>query len=343
MGVLYITSNHPLAGKTALATALALRLSGAGEGVRYFKPFSPTPQGDADVEFIRRSVLAGGDEMHSAPLAMPEGLEGGQLIPEEMGWEVRSSLKGLAAGQGTVLVEGPSLVNTDGIASPISSELAALLDARVVLIVRYGLELNVDRLLEACEPFGQRLLGVLINCVTRYKERHVRLELAPAIESSGVKFLGDIPEDRLLSSVTVGQIAQHLDAQWVIGEDGAQELVENVLIGGNIMDPGTTYFGRKEGTAVIVRGDRPDIQLAALSVPTTCLVLTGGHEPIQYVYHQAEQQGVPLLVVQTDTISTADALDSVPERAVFHHLRKLKRFQELTQACVDVAAIEAGL
>ena len=253
------------------------------------------------------------------------------------------SLEGLAAGQGTVLVEGPSLVTADGIASSISSELAALLDARVVLIVRYGPGLNVDQVLEACEPFGQRLLGVFINYVTQYRERHIRLELAPAIESRGVKFLGAIPEDRLLSSVTVGQIAQHLDGQWVFGEDGAQELVENFLIGGNIMDRGTTYFGRKEGTTVIVRGDRPDIQLAALSVPVTCLVLTGGHEPIQYVYYQAEQQGVPLFVVQTDTISTAHALDTVLDRSTFHHPRKLERFKELTQVCVDVAAIKAGL
>ena len=343
MAILFITSTVPLAGKTALVGSLALQLSGAGEGIKYFKPFSSTPQWDADVDFIHRSVLADGDSTHPDQLVMPEGLEGRQPLSDEAAREVRMSLEGLAAGQGTVLVEGPSLVTADGIASSISSELAALLDARVVLIVRYGPGLNVDQVLEACEPFGQRLLGVFINYVTQYRERHIRLELAPAIESRGVKFLGAIPEDRLLSSVTVGQIAQHLDGQWVFGEDGAQELVENFLIGGNIMDRGTTYFGRKEGTTVIVRGDRPDIQLAALSVPVTCLVLTGGHEPIQYVYYQAEQQGVPLFVVQTDTISTAHALDTVLARSTFHHPRKLERFKELTQACVDVAAIKAGL
>jgi BioD-like phosphotransacetylase family protein len=144
-----------------------------------------------------------------------------------------------------------------------------------------------------------------------------------------------------MASVTLGQIAQHLDGQWVLGQEKAHDLVENFLIGGNIMDSGVTYFGRMESKAVIVRGDRPDIQLAALSTPTTCLILTGGHEPIQYVYHQAEQEEVPLLVVQTDTISAAHALDTVLEGSTIHHPRKLERFQELTEEYVDVAAIQA--
>ena len=342
MPVLYITSDRPGAGKTALAAALAERLTRQGRAVGYFKPFSSNPEEDADVAFIARSVLQGsGDGEIPAPLPEPEGSEEGASIPEATIGEIRTLIEGLAANNELVLVEGPSLSSAEGgDGAHRSAILGEQLEAKVVVVVGYGPNLDVDSLLEACAPFGERLAGVLVNCVTRYGERELRLNFVPTIDSSGVKFLGAVPEDRLIRSVTLGQIAGHLDGRWVLGGEEADELVENFLIGGNIMDKGATYFGRMDNKAVIVRGDRPDIQLAALSTPTTCLILTGGHEPIQYVYHQAQSQEVPVLVVHTDTISTAHALDEALAGSTIHHPRKLARFQELIEAHVDMEALQ---
>lgn len=335
MTVLYITSDRPGAGKTALAGALAAQLSSSGTKVGYLKPVSPTPQNDADVTLIWEGLLAAHHD-EGTPVPMPSG-EGPLPGAEARGLE--EAIKALSAANQVVIVEGPSLANSAGVASSSASDLAELLDGSVLLMVQYRQDLTPEAVLEACEPFRQRLLGVLINSVTRYKELEVRQRVGPALESQGVRFLGAIPEDRVMLSVTVGQIAQHLDGRWVIGEEKAQDLVEEFLIGGNIMDQGITYFGRTENKAVIVRGDRPDIQLAALSTPTICLVLTGGHEPIQYVYHQAEEQEVPMLVVQADTMTTADALDAMIEKSTVHHPRKLHRYQELVQQHADMSVI----
>ena len=338
---MYITSDVPGAGKTIVASCLAAQVSVAGKRVGYFKPFSATPQEDADVEFIVRSVLPGQpDSAQPVPLPMPDGPAMGQTLAEDVAQQLRQSLESVASTNELVLVEGPSLSNRQADISQVSARLVDLLDATVLLVLRYSPSLDVSKVLKATEPFKERLRGVVINSVTRYKEREVRLNLAPAVEAMGIKVIGVIPEDRIMLSVTLGQIAELLDGQWVLGKEKAQELVWNFLIGGNIMDSGITYFGRMENKAVFVRGDRPDIQLASLSTTTTCLVLTGGNEPIQYVYHEADQQEVPLLVVQADTISTAHALDTVLERSTVHHPRKLERFQELVRAHADLAAIE---
>ena len=90
MAVLYIASNRPAAGKTALAGALATRLPaygrpwpGTGKGVGYFKPFSASPQDDPDVAFIIGSVLRSEDDVSQpAILPMPEGMADGQPLPE---------------------------------------------------------------------------------------------------------------------------------------------------------------------------------------------------------------------------------------------------------------------
>ena len=334
--ILYVTSDRPGAGKTTVVSALALELSQAGRGAGYFKPFSAEPGNDADVAFIgHRTSLFKVEGVPPAPLPMPE--QAGDQLPEGTGREVRGMAESLAAD--VLLAEGPSLAYPGVEASGISAGLAELLDARVLAIFHYSPHLTADRVIGACEPFRQRLLGVVVNSVTRYKMRGVASEMAAVVESGGVRFLGAIPEDRLMLSATLGQIAQLLGARWVLGKDKSDDLVENFLIGGNIMDQGATYFGRTENKAVVVRGDRPDIQLAALSTPTTCLILTGGREPIEYVHYQAEQQGVPVLVVQSDTMATAHALDATLGVSNFHHPAKQSRFHQLMREHADLPAL----
>lgn len=340
MAALYITSDQPGAGKTALASSLAAQFSRSSKSVGYFKPFSYNPQQDPDVAYIEGHVLIGYDDPALAvPLPLPKVKEAGPAIPKTTATKLRRSLNMLTKADDLVLVEGPSLFGQEDGTSTISGEMAQLLEAPVLLMVQYAPGLEVQQVVRGAKAFGERLLGVLINCVTRYREREVRLNLAPDIEGTGIKVLGVMPEDGLMLSVTVGQLAEHLAGRWILGQDKDQELVEHYLIGGNIMDSGISYFGRTERKAVIVRGDRPDIQLASLATPTTCLVLTGGHEPNQYVYYQAQQQEVPLLVVQSDTITTGHTLDTVIERCTCHHPQKLERFQELLQEYADVDTI----
>ena len=340
MPVLYIASDQPRSGKTALAASLASQSWGAGRRVAYFKPLSSSADADPDVRFMSASVLP---EARPAPEPLPlpgegDSAPGGGLADGDVA-RIASAVEELAGKTDLTIVEGPSLSMAPGQDGNLAVRLAEVVDGGVLLIVRYERDLSGDRVLDLCEPFGQRLTGVLVNLVTRYREREALLEIAPAVRARGIDFLGAIPEDRTMLSVTVGQIAEHLGGRWVMGWERGRDLVENLLIGGNIMDGGDTYFGRKESKAVIVRGDRPDIQLAALSGPTTCLILTGGHEPIQYVHHQAEQQEVPVLVVDRDTLSTTQALDTLLERSTFHHTRKVERFQELLGQSADVASI----
>ena len=337
MAVLFITSDRPGAGKTALASSLAARWSQAGKRVGYFKPLSANPLDDADVSFVARDVVS--DGAGESPIATPEDTRA--ALSQDISTGLKQSLDTLESDKDVVLVEGPSLLFPEGESSPIAPVLAEALDARVLLVLRYAPDLENGRVLEACGAFDGRLAGVLINSVTRYKEREARTNLTQTLESKGIKFLGALPEDRLLMGVTVDQLASHLDGRWVTGQERSQSLLERFLIGGNVMDWGVNYFGRFENQAVIVRGDRPDIHMSALSTATACLVLTGGHDPIQYVYHQAEQLEVPLLVVQGDTLSTAQALENVLDRSTIHHPAKVERFLELVREKADLEAIDA--
>ena len=140
--------------------------------------------------------------------------------------------------------------------------------------------------------------------------------------------------------MTVGQLADLLDGELLPGDrSGDEELVQHFLVGGWMLDEGALYFSTREDKAVIVRGDRPDLQMSALTTPTRCLVLTRGITPIEYVAYEAEQEGTALLLVQQDTLATMEALGTVVESARFDHPAKVARMSEMMQAHADVDAL----
>ena len=148
-----------------------------------------------------------------------------------------------------------------------------------------------------------------------------------------------MPEDRKLVSSTIDQIVEHLDGRYLQGDEFGDRIIEHFLVGGMGLDRGTLYFGIREDKAVIVRGDRPDIQMAALHTPTSCLILTNGMEPVEYIEHEAELEEVPIVIADTDTLDTMKALRTLQERVRFDHPDKVERFGALLRENVDLGPV----
>ena len=318
MAVVYIASDVPGAGKTAFCASLARLLLRRGKRVAVVK-LQDSQSRDAD---IYEKLL--GQDGAAVSLARPDAESAVEAIEK--------------AGQDSdfVLMEGLS-----GLDNGPSADVAKAVGARTIVIVRYTHQLKATDLLPARELFGEGLLGVVVNGRTRYRGTYVSQSLAPSMESEGVSVLGVIPEDRRLLGVSVGQITEHLNGRYLgYIENGMQDyLVEHFLIGGLILDWGVNYFNTRDHKAVISRGERPDIQMAALETSTSCLVATGGREPLEYVMYEAEQEEVPVVVVDTDTLSTARSLDTIVEKAQFDHPLKLERFGELIEANLQIDQI----
>ena len=63
---------------------------------------------------------------------------------------------------------------------------------------------------------------------------------------------------------------------------------------------------------MITGGDRPEVQTAALEASgIEALVLTGGFRPPRAVLGKAEEEGVPVLLVQSDTRTTIDRVEEL--------------------------------
>ena len=89
----------------------------------------------------------------------------------------------------------------------------------------------------------------------------------------------------------------------------------------------------------MVRGDRPDLQMAALTTSTSCLILTEGQHPIQYITYHAEQEEIPILLTQDSTLTTMDRLNTLGNHVTVHNDWKISRFVELIESYCSLSSI----
>lgn len=307
-----------------MAAGLAAWLGKSGRKVAVAKAWSADPAGDRDAAAFK-SLLA------NAAQVAPDTASGTPMAVQIR--QFASRLKAVAQGAAVAIVEGGS-----GDVAPTLA-LAEAADALVILVARM-----TDAILPTATAYGARLAGVIVNNVPRYRTNALETEVIPALKHAGIPYIGAIPEDRRLIAPSIGLVAEHLGAEFALLPEQRARLVDNFLIGGLVLDWGPTYFGSQENTGVIVRGDRPDVQLAALQTDTTrAMVLTKGVSPIEYVYYEAQQREIPIVVSPYDTHETASRLESLLPKIRFDHPDKLNRAVELVESRLDLKMIERAV
>jgi BioD-like phosphotransacetylase family protein len=179
------------------------------------------------------------------------------------------------------------------------------------------------------------LAGVIVNHAVPRKADAIRA----AYKAAGAKLLAVVPEDALLASPTIGQVAEALGADGENIEENRDRPLDRPIIASIAADPGQTYFTRTEATAVIVRSDKPDLQLAALNAGPTCLIVTGGLPVLSYVLERVADEEIPLLRTKLDTRDAVSAIEELfGARPFAGSDAKLRRIEELL-ADVNVEAL----
>ena len=80
---------------------------------------------------------------------------------------------------------------------------------------------------------------------------------------------------------------------------------------------------------MIVRGDRPYVQMSALQTDMNAFIMTRGLEPIEYVQYESAEEEVPIIIVDSDTLGTMDAIADLQAYAKFDHIDKLDHSSQL--------------
>lgn len=317
MSVVYVVSETDGMGKTALVTSLASFLEEEDHKVSIAKPIA------SSVEDQDSSVFAD-------LLNLQVGKSSLSTVLDAVGEVDR-----LSAESRVAVIEGSSMLK---LSEHIS--FAEETDAKVILVTNQVLTADT---LEFATSFGDNFYGLVINNKTQYGRTEVEESLIPALDSAGIKLLGTLPEIRTLLSLTVQQIVDGLGGRLLEDHLDTTRLVESYMVGGFGMDPGQHAFSMRDNKAVIVRGDRPDVQMSALTTSLECFILTRGIEPIEYVQYEASEEGVPIIVVEMDTLEVMDAIGGLQRNARFDHPEKLLQYREVLKENVDLDGLSVGL
>ena len=314
---IYVVSTGSHSGKSAISLALALGLRDEGLAVSYFKPVGGSLMSFGDGYIDEDAYVAWGvlgidapwecaspvlltDELRAAPL---EGSVAG------MDAKIMEALATLSAGNDVVVMEG--LGRTfDGEALGVSSaSVAELTNAAVIAVIAYRPDLDLDSILLCKQIYGERFAGVVINGAPERLVTIVQEKLAPFTEQHGIQLLAVLPRDKVLRSITVGDLADELQGEVLCADDKLDGLVETFSLGAMSGDAAFRFFQRKANKAVITGGDRSDVIMAALRTSTKCLILTGNLRPAVRVLSAAADQGVPMILVKEDTLSITEKVE----------------------------------
>ena len=314
MPVLFFASLRSLVGKTAVAVAVGQRLGDDGYSLRLARLATAEPDEGAQADARCFASLSVSAQKMDHPVSLDD--------VAKLAKETRSSAD-------VLIVELPAAL------SP--AEVIREANGVVVLVERCA-DLAVDQVAALQKNLGPALAGLVVTAVPRARTAAIGEGLA----EKGVTALGLLPEDRLLASPSIGEMADALEAEMLFGDGRGEEVIERLTIAPISADPGQDYFARLGHQAVVVRCDKPDLQLAALNADSRCLILSGGRLPLGYVTERAEAEGVPLLITAKGTVAALEALEGLYFRSRFGP-GKAERIGQLAAEHLDYEKLRQSL
>jgi uncharacterized protein len=348
---LYVASTSSFAGKTLVALALAKLWALEGVAVGYVKPLGkiPVSEGggvvDEDASFLAGELGLPGPPEAICPVVITQDLVMAAYRGEPLRLKERVLRAASEAASRTgVLLLGGAANLRDGTFLGISPlALISELDCRVLLVDRFSGEKSMDQILWAAGVLRERFLGIVFNRVAKAQEAFLRESVRPYFEARNLRVFGAIPSDPVLDSVSVKTLAERLSADVASGGERLDTMIERFCVGAMDVDSALRVFRRIPRKAVITGGHRADIQLAALETETRCLVLTGGVVPNELILSRAQEGGVPILVVQEDTLFTVEKFENLMGRLRIREKEKIERGVNLVRENVDTAGILTAL
>lgn len=345
---IFIASLSAFSGKNLICLGLGLKFKKDNYKVGYFKPvgFSPVHIGnmltDEDALFLSKALEVNEPLESICPVILTDDLLGRLIKGEEL--DIRrktmAAFQQASAEKDIMITRG--LGRLSGGTSLQFSELDFIKesDSKVIFVDKYETPIDMlDGFLHASRVLGDKLLGVIFNLVPPAKLNYVRNTLVPFLKVKGVTTLGIIPKDPILGAVPIREIVNALHGEVLCCGDKVDDLIEHFVIGAMNVESALRYFRKVSNKAVITGGDRSDIQLAALETPTKCLILTGELYPDASILGHAQDAGIPVIVVRSDTAETIEICEGLASGLSLHFKSKVQRAAEVVEREVDFNAI----
>ncbi|KXA93868.1 hypothetical protein AKJ38_02720 [candidate division MSBL1 archaeon SCGC-AAA259I14] len=253
--------------------------------------------------------------------------------------KILNSYKKLSKNKDLMIIEGGGKLNTGGIINLTDFDIAELFDSDVVLLGQFDSPVDLDDLLDGTARIGKHLLGVIFNAVSEMNLGKIETLVTPLLNSKNIPILGVLPRKKELAGIKVRELSEELGAENITNVSGDASIAR-FLVGAMTGEDALRYLRRVKDTAFITGGDRSDIQRAALESPgIKCLILTGGFEPPGAIIGKAEEKNIPILVVQSDTLTAVETAEEIIRTGRTRKVQDVEIMKNLIKENIDLDAI----
>ena len=249
---LLVSSTEAYSGKSAVLLGIAHELGEKGIQVAYSKPLGTCSEDrcdeikEKDVSFVKKSLDLSSEQIQPPLLYLDRTTIGERLQGKDTqnySLALRDHLTKLNAD--VVLLEGPETLWEGSLFSLAARDIAETVDASILLVSRYDSLRCVANCITAKRNLGEGIIGVVLNDIPQDKLEEVELLVKPYLEKQNIPLLGAIPQDKLLNSVSVRELATRLNAKVLCRSDRLDLLVESLSIGAmNSIIPSDKLFAK---------------------------------------------------------------------------------------------------
>ncbi|MFL2634576.1 MAG: DRTGG domain-containing protein [Dehalococcoidia bacterium] len=318
--IIYFYSNKPKAGKSLILSAFSYLLSEKNIKNIAINPILNNSSNDTQQTQSNFNALLSQNTKFK-----PKDIT--QVKSKQSIDDLSKEIEGLAKKYKIVLVE----VNND-----ISSKLKVVSSStksKNLLVNEFSKNGNIKEI----NNF-KNLDWIIYNKIPKYRSSYMESSIKPKLKENSEKIIATIPETRLLNSMTIDQLKTFLNAEYII-EENTDMLIENYLIGTPRMDSGKDYYSSYENSAVIIRTDRPDIQMSAIYQNVKCLILAGKNDIADYVMYEAQERNIPLIQIDSDTMETAKRINFITNNIDPFNPTKISSVAKIIKSQIDISKL----
>ena len=353
---LYLTTTEPRCGKSIVSLGLARRLLRRSQRLAVFRPIINTGtegERDKNIELLLSYFQLDVPYEHTYAFQSHEAVDLlAQKEYDKFLTRIIEKYKNLEDNYDFVLCIGSDL-SEEGTAFEFDANVAiAQALGSPVLILTNATQNDMEEVLgpihlalEAFQSRGCPVVGVIVNRAAPDQTNELRSTLQRELPSE-IAF-SVIPEDPMLGSPTLREIAEHLKAEILYGQGRLDRLVPNYMVIAMQMQ---NYLPRlKDQALLITPGDRGEIILSALEAHRSTnypsiagLLLTTGEKPDPSVRRLLDglPDILPILAVESETFETVAKINNVRSYITANNPTKIALGLRLYSAHVDADAFE---
>jgi len=318
-------STAPGSGKTAVSIGLFLTFKEDGMNPGYFKPvgdpFSDVKvtKADKDVNVIHRMLERKYSREEICPIFISPTAFLDEIPSDKVNGVkelIKDAFDEMAEKTDIVLIEGNHDYTQFHSLELNDPQMAKLLDSQVILVSMCKDDSDLDKIIMALEEIKRyelKLRGIILTNMSELQLTKSKDKYEGIFQERKVPLLGVIPESKLLSSPTVAEVLEASGGK-LLTEDLKEvkdNRVERFVIGAMQISSAISYLRKAQNLGVITGGDRSDIILTAIEIGVSLIVLTGNLQPEVVALAKAQEKGIPIILVSTDTYTTAMNIQNV--------------------------------